>query len=55
MPKESVRWFLFEYVGRELKTLSRPFKNKTQAEKAREKYPEGERKKIGLGVVGRPK
>ena len=31
--------------------LTRPFKTKKQAENAREKYPERERKKIGLGVI----
>jgi hypothetical protein len=34
------RWLLFEYVGRELTLLSRPFETKKQAEKAREKYRE---------------
>jgi hypothetical protein len=51
MPKSAVQWFLFEYVGRELTALSKPFKSKAQAEEARLNYPEGERKKIGLGVV----
>jgi hypothetical protein len=51
MPKISEKWFLFEYVGRELTPLSKPFKSKERAEKERTKYPERERKMIGLGVV----
>ena len=42
---------LFEYVGREFTPLSKPFKTREQAEKAREKYTERERKKIGLGLI----
>ena len=51
MSKTTERWLLFEYVGRELTPLSKPFKTKKQAEKAREKYPKRERKTIGLGVI----
>jgi len=51
MPKIVERWLLFEYVGLEFTPLSKPFKTKGQAEKAREKYPERLRKKIGLGVI----
>jgi hypothetical protein len=39
--KSSVRWLLFEYEGLELIILSKPFKTKKLAEKARQKYPEG--------------
>lgn len=49
--KSSVRWALFEYKGRELVILSKPFKTKEQAEKARLKYPGGVQRKIGIGVV----
>jgi hypothetical protein len=49
--KERKQWFLFQYVGRNLTPLSRPFTTKEQAEKARQKYPERERGKIGIGVV----
>jgi len=49
--KTSVRWFLFEYQGRNLVILSKGFKTKELAEKARQKYPEGRAKKIGIGVV----
>jgi hypothetical protein len=51
MSKTVERWLLFEYVGGELTPLSKPFKTKEQAEKARQKYPERLRKKIGLGVI----
>ena len=49
--KISVRWQLFEYKGLELVILSKPFKIRDQAEKERLKYPERERKGIGVGVV----
>jgi len=52
--KTPARWQLFEYKGRELVTLSKPFKTKKLAEKARRKYPEGRAKKIGIGVVRVP-
>jgi hypothetical protein len=51
MSKIIEQWLLFEYVGLEFTPLSKPFKTKEQAEKAREKYPERERKKVGLGVI----
>jgi hypothetical protein len=48
---KTVRWALFEYQGRQLVILSKPFKTKELAEKARLKYPDRVRKKIGIGVV----
>jgi hypothetical protein len=51
MPKPTQRWLLFKYVGLKLTPLSKPFKTKRLAEKARSKYPERERKTIGLGVI----
>jgi len=51
MPKTIEQWLLFKYVGLEFTPLSKPFKTKDQAEKARMKYPEPERKTIGLGVI----
>jgi hypothetical protein len=51
MSKIIEQWLLFEYVGGELTPLSKPFKTREQAEKAREKYPERLRKRIGLGVI----
>lgn len=50
-----MRWLLFQYTNGEFTPLSRPFKKKEQAEKARLKYPERERKAIGLGVVRTPR
>jgi hypothetical protein len=52
--KSSVRWVLFEYRGLELVILSKPFKTKKLAEKARLKYPDRVRKKIGIGLVRVP-
>jgi len=49
--KTAVRWVLFEYKGLELVVLSKVFKTKKLAEKARLKYPDRERRKIGIGVV----
>jgi len=52
--KTSVRWLLFEHQGLELIILSKPFKTKKLAEKARLKYPDRLRRKIGIGVVHVP-
>jgi hypothetical protein len=51
MSKPAERWMLFQYAHGKFTPLSKPFKTKEQAEKAREKYPERERKRIGLGVI----
>ena len=51
MPKLTQRWLLFKYVGGEFTHLSRPLKTKEHAEKERLKYPEKERKTIGIGVI----
>jgi hypothetical protein len=51
MPKIIERWLLFKYVGGEFTLLSKPLKTKERAEKARLKYPEKERKTIGVGVI----
>jgi hypothetical protein len=51
MPKIVERWLLFKYVGREFTPLSKPLKTKAHAEQARVKYPEHERKTIGIGVI----
>jgi hypothetical protein len=49
---KSVRWWLlFEYNGLEPVILSKPFKTKKLAEKARLKYPDRVRKKIGIGLM----
>ena len=45
------QWLLFKYVSGQFTPLSKPFKTKAQAEKARMKYPERERGAIGVGVI----
>jgi hypothetical protein len=49
--KSSVRWLFFEYDGLELVILSKPFKTKKLTEKARQKYPDRIRRKIGIGLI----
>ncbi len=49
-----MRWMLFEYQGLELVILSKPFKTKKLAEKARLKYPDRVARKIGIGLVRVP-
>ena len=49
--KASAQWVLFEYKGVELVILSKPFRTKKLAEKARLKYPDRVRRKIGIGMV----
>jgi hypothetical protein len=51
MAKTTEQWLLYTYVGGEFTPLSKPFKTKQLAEKARLKYPEGERKTIALSVI----
>jgi hypothetical protein len=51
MPKITKRWLLFKYIGGQFTPLSKPFKAKEKAEKAGLRYPERERRAIGLGVV----
>jgi hypothetical protein len=41
------QWLLYTFISGEFTLLSRPFKTKDQAEKARQKYPERERGKLG--------
>jgi hypothetical protein len=52
--KTSVRWLLFENNGLELVVLSKPFKTKKLAEKARLKYLGLDARKTGMGVVRAP-
>jgi hypothetical protein len=51
MSKPVVQWLLFKYIDGEITFLSKPFKTTQLAEKARSKYPERERKGVGVGVV----
>jgi hypothetical protein len=55
MIKTIEQWLLFKYIDGELTPLSKPFKTKEQAEKARLKCPERERREIGIGVIRNPK
>jgi hypothetical protein len=45
------QWLLFRYIEGQLTPLSKPFKTKAEAEKARSKLPERERRGVALGVV----
>jgi hypothetical protein len=51
MPKIILKWLLFKYVDGEFTPLSKPFKTKAEAEKARLKHPERERRSVAVGVV----
>jgi len=51
MSKSTEQWLLFKFIAGEFTPLSKPFKTKQQAEKARLKYTEKQRKTIGLGVI----
>jgi hypothetical protein len=53
MAKTTVQWVLFRYVDGKITALSKPFDSKEQAEQARLKYPEQERRTIGLGRVAK--
>jgi hypothetical protein len=45
------QWLLFKYIQGEFMPLSKPFKTKAAAEKARLELPERERRMVGVGVV----
>jgi hypothetical protein len=45
------QWLLYKYVGLEFTPLSKPFKTKREAEKARLKLPERERRTVAVGVI----
>jgi hypothetical protein len=45
------QWLLFKYVDGQFTPLSKPFKTKDQAEKARLKLPERERRETAVGVI----
>jgi hypothetical protein len=45
------QWLLFKYVDGQFTPLSKPFRTKAAAEKAREKYPERERRSVAVGVI----
>ena len=47
--KLAKRWVLYKFKGRELVILSKSFKTKALAEKARLKLPDRKRREIGIG------
>jgi hypothetical protein len=51
MPKIIQQWMLFKYTDGMVVPLSKPFKTRELAEQARLKYPERQRKGIGLGLI----
>jgi hypothetical protein len=51
MPKIIEQWLLFRYIEGQITLLSKPFKTKAEAEKARLKHPERERRGVAVGVV----
>jgi len=51
MTKIIDQWLLFTFERGEFTPLSKPFKTKESAEKARLKYPERKRGTIGLGLI----
>ena len=51
MPKIIEQWLLFKYVDGQFTPLSKPFKTKAEAEKARLKLSERERGAVGVGVI----
>jgi hypothetical protein len=50
MAKFRYEWFLFGYKGRVPEIMSKPFKTKAAAEKARGKYPPKMQRGIGVGI-----
>jgi hypothetical protein len=51
MPKIIEQRLLFKYVEGQFTPLSKPFKTKDQAEKARSKLSERERRSVAVGVI----
>jgi hypothetical protein len=51
MPTIIQKWLLFKDVNGEFTLLSRPFKTKADAEKARSKLPEREQRSVAVGVI----
>ncbi len=49
--KINEQWLLFKYVDGQFTPLSKPFKTKAAAEKARLKLPERERREAAVGVI----
>jgi hypothetical protein len=51
MTKIIEQWLLFKYVDGQFTPWSKVFKTKAQAEKARLKLPERERRSVAVGVT----
>jgi hypothetical protein len=51
MPKIIEQWLLFKYIEGQFTPLSKPFKTKAAAEKARSKLPEWDRRSVAVGVI----
>ena len=51
MPTIIEQWLLFKYVHGQFTPLSKPFKTKAAAEKARQKLTERERREAAVGVI----
>ena len=51
MSKKTEQWLLFKYIDGQFTPLSKPLKTREEAEEQRDKYPERERKGIGVGVI----
>jgi hypothetical protein len=51
MPKTIQKWLLFKYVDGQITPQSKPFKTKEQAEWARLKLSERERRGVAVGVI----
>jgi hypothetical protein len=49
--KITEKWLLFKYIDGQFTPLSKPFKTKDQAEKARSKLPERARRGVAVGVI----
>jgi hypothetical protein len=45
------QWLLFKYIEGQFTPLSKPFKTKAQAQRARLKLPERERRSVAVGVI----
>jgi len=45
------QWLLFKYIKGEFTPLSKPFRTKGAAEKARLKLPEREQRSVAVGVI----
>jgi hypothetical protein len=45
------QWLLFKYIEGQITPLSKPFKTKAAAEKARLELPEKEQRTVAVGVI----